>query len=191
MLKILSVLFSLVFVTNLNAAPKYQKIEDYLNSIKTASAGFFQIDQNGGIVEGKFFVKKPGKFKWDYINTNIQIVSDGKTVIYYDKELEQKNYISLKDTVASLLSRENIKLGIDAEVLDYQEKQHSLHLSLAYRKQSQIKEFTLIFQANPLTLGKIYVVDQDDNQLTITLDDFTINQPISDNVFLVEDKRLF
>lgn len=168
-----------------------RKVEDYLNSIRTAKAGFFQADQYGGMIEGEFSVKKPGKFRWDYIDTKILIVSDGKTITYYDKELEQKNYLSVNDTVASLLARENIKLGIDAEVLEVVNKGESTHVKLKYRKQTEIKEFSLVFQNEPFTLGKMEVVDKDDNHLSITLVDFMVNSPMEDQIFIIDDKRLF
>ncbi|MBP5698790.1 MAG: outer membrane lipoprotein carrier protein LolA, partial [Alphaproteobacteria bacterium] len=67
-----------------------QKVESYLNSIKTLSADFVQIASNGEKVEGHLYVEKPNKIRMEYkAPSNILIVGNGDYIVYYDKELEQ------------------------------------------------------------------------------------------------------
>lgn len=167
-----------------------QEIQDYLNQIETIQADFFQRDQQGRIVTGDFIIKKPGKFRWDYHDTNILIVADGKSITYYDKELEQKNYLSAKDTIASLLAMKKITLGIDVEVLDFVQKKGSTELELRYYKHKDIKSFTLIFPNNDLTLTRIDIVDQNDNIIIIEFNNVIINQEVDDKIFYIKDNRL-
>ncbi|WP_240761764.1 outer membrane lipoprotein chaperone LolA [Nitrosococcus wardiae] len=61
--------------------------------------------------EGKFFLQRPGKFRWDYHEPFSQaIVADGERIWFYDPDLEQvtvKNQkLALGETPALLLSGE-------------------------------------------------------------------------------------
>ena len=82
-----------------------KKIEIYLNDIVTLKANFVQINQHGSLSNGELFIKKPGKFRWDYKDLPILIVANGKSLIYYDKELEQANYVPMQDSIAAILTK--------------------------------------------------------------------------------------
>ena len=91
-----------------------QRLDDFVSHTQTFSADFSQIvtDTNGQVVNkssGKFFLQRPGKFRWDYNKPyEQQIVADGKSIWFYDVDLEQVTVKSqneaLAETPASLLS---------------------------------------------------------------------------------------
>ncbi len=91
-------------------------IEKYLNSITSFEAYFSQslITQADGIQEtskGKFYLSRPGKFRWDYSQPFEQsIIADGKKIWIYDQDLEQVTVREMSDvlsnTPALLLSSE-------------------------------------------------------------------------------------
>ena len=94
------------------------KVESYLNSITTFTADFTQTDAEGNISGGKFFLKRPGKFKWEYDDRQpILIISDGKELVYYDKKLREASYVSAQDTLAAFLARNNIQLSGEVKLL--------------------------------------------------------------------------
>ena len=110
--------FLFVFITIINLcfisnAKTIEDVENYLNDIKTFRANFLQLDSLGNITEGKILISKPGKFKWDYSSQPIQIISDGKTIVFYDKELEQSSFLDIEDSIASLLAEADINLKKD------------------------------------------------------------------------------
>ncbi len=51
---------------------------------------------------GKFYLQRPGKFRWDYAEPSQQLVlGDGKEIWFYDKDLQQANVRSMDATLAS------------------------------------------------------------------------------------------
>jgi outer membrane lipoprotein carrier protein len=83
------------------------EVENYLAGLSTWSADFQQtIDDGQGKVmrsaAGKFYLQRPGKFRWDYAEPSEQVVlADGKQIWFYDKDLAQANVRDMDATLAS------------------------------------------------------------------------------------------
>ncbi len=83
------------------------EVDKYLSGLASWSADFQQtIDDAQGKVlrsaSGKFYLQRPGKFRWDYSQPSEQMVlSDGKQIWFYDKDLAQANVRSADSTLAS------------------------------------------------------------------------------------------
>ncbi|HUX73225.1 MAG TPA: outer membrane lipoprotein chaperone LolA [Steroidobacteraceae bacterium] len=83
------------------------RVEHYLSGLKTWSADFEQtIDDADGKVlrsaSGHLYLKRPGKFRWDYTAPSRQVVlADGKKLWFYDKDLQQANVRDMDSTLKS------------------------------------------------------------------------------------------
>lgn len=82
-------------------------VERYLAGLSSWSADFSQTIEDGqGKVlrsaSGKFYLQRPGKFRWDYAEPSQQLVlGDGREIWFYDKDLQQANVRSMDATLAS------------------------------------------------------------------------------------------
>jgi outer membrane lipoprotein carrier protein len=82
-------------------------VEKYLAGLSSWSADFKQtIDDAQGrelrSAAGKFYLQRPGKFRWDYAEPSQQLVlGDGKDIWFYDKDLQQANVRRMDATLAS------------------------------------------------------------------------------------------
>lgn len=80
------------------AAEPGQVLTNYLKGLDTLSSDFEQVTFNAdqsAMAEsnGVFYIKRPGKFRWEYRKPGEQIiVADGKRVYVYDVELEQVSH---------------------------------------------------------------------------------------------------
>ncbi len=76
-------------------ADSVSRVDAYLGSLKTLSAGFVQIvqDKQGQVTEratGTLSISRPNRFRWDYQQPYAQtIVADGKKLWLYDPDLDQ------------------------------------------------------------------------------------------------------
>jgi outer membrane lipoprotein carrier protein len=83
------------------------KVEKYLDGLSAWSADFAQTieDGQGKVLRsaaGKFYLERPGKFRWDYSDPSEQLVlADGKQIWFYDKDLAQANVRNMDTTLAS------------------------------------------------------------------------------------------
>jgi len=178
-----------------NAAEFDQKlikeIEDYLNNITTIKADFIQINADRSLSDGKFYLQKPGKFRWEYQDQPITIIANGKSLIYYDTELEQANYIPIEDTIASLLIKKKIIFGGELKITNLNNQEESISITLEKENQKEVEKFSFIFKKNPLQLGKIALIDATEQKIEVNFYNMEINQgKFSNSLFTVRDPRL-
>jgi outer membrane lipoprotein carrier protein len=90
-------------------------VEHALAALDSVKAEFAQelTDHDGKTTDranGVLYLKKPGRFRWDYLEPKQLIVSDGERLWLYDPELEQVTVRKVRDTLsqtpAMLLSGE-------------------------------------------------------------------------------------
>lgn len=97
----------LALFTHGAAASPASDVEQYLAGLSSWSADFTQTieDASGHVLRaaaGKFYLQRPGKFRWDYREPSAQVVvSDGQHIWFYDKELQQANVRAMDTTLAS------------------------------------------------------------------------------------------
>jgi outer membrane lipoprotein carrier protein len=95
-------------------------VDEFVRNSQTMKARFTQVtnDDAGRLVNrnaGYFWLLRPDKFRWDYDDTEQQIISNGQQVYVYDKDLEQLTVRSLdaaldqSPSVALLMSGENLR----------------------------------------------------------------------------------
>jgi outer membrane lipoprotein carrier protein len=82
-------------------------VEKALAGLSSWSADFTQTiaDGQGKVLRsasGKFYLQRPGKFRWDYAEPSQQLVlGDGQEIWFYDKDLQQANVRRMDATLAS------------------------------------------------------------------------------------------
>ena len=97
---------ALLGISNAFGAPAAE-VEKYLAGLSSWSADFQQtIDDGHGKITrsagGRFYLQRPGKFRWDYTQPSEQLVlADGKEIWFYDKDLSQANVREMDTTLAS------------------------------------------------------------------------------------------
>ncbi len=102
-------------------------LDAFLEKTDSMQAGFQQklLDGAGFVLQessGKFKLKRPGKFLWDYsVPYEQKIVSNGKTIWVYDSELEQvsiKPYSQLLSGAPVILLDRRGRLDEEFEIED-------------------------------------------------------------------------
>lgn len=185
--------FVLLFSLDVHAqsSENLQKIESYLNNIKSLEATFVQMASNGATAEGRLFIKKPNKIRMEYAEpTNVLIVGDGNFIVYNDLDLDQVTHIDYEDIPASLILSNLIKIdGKDLKVLDFYQDRGSTSITLDYAKKGDIGPITLVFSNNPLELKQWKIVDPQSVEVTVSLYDIKKDIDLDDSVFKFKNKK--
>ena len=185
--------FVLLFSLDVHAqsSENLQKIESYLNNIKSLEATFVQMASNGATAEGRLFIKKPNKIRMEYAEpTNVLIVGDGNFIVYNDLDLDQVTHIDYEDIPASLILSNLIKIdGKDLKVLDFYQDSGSTSITLDYAKKGDIGPITLVFSNNPLELKQWKIVDPQSVEVTVSLYDIKKEIDLDDSVFKFKNKK--
>lgn len=108
-----------------------KRVSDYFGSVQGLKGGFVQIDPDNKRMRGKFFVKRPGRFRFDYALPSKQvIVSDGENLAIQDLDLNNEDRVSLDQTPFRMLLRKDVDLLRDARITEVQEADDLIVLGL-------------------------------------------------------------
>ena len=114
-----------------NQTKTVEKVSDYFNTLKTLKGRFVQTAADGEVLKGKFKMKRPGMFRFDYSRPSRQVViSDGTYLAIQDHDLDNEDRVSLDQTPFRILLRKDVNLLRDALISEVQENDGSLLLSL-------------------------------------------------------------
>lgn len=104
------ILLSLLSVAlPLSAAPSggVARMHAFLEDVHSLKADFTQVVLDSNLKQvkqstGMLSIKRPGRFRWDYLKPNAEIiVADGKRLWLYDVDLQQVTVKPLNDTLAA------------------------------------------------------------------------------------------
>ncbi len=168
------------------------RVEHYLSGLTSISADFTQTDLKGKTSKGKFYLMRPGKMRWQYAPpAPITIVSDGKTITYYDAELDQVSYIGVDETLAGFLAQKEIKLESKTTKLVKFEKQQdgTIRATMAQRNKPDEGTLTLELSGEPLLIKRMSIVDATGQVAKVELENARFGDPLDKRLFVFEDPR--
>ena len=158
-------------------------IRQYLKSLHHVSADFTQTDKYGNIQEGRFYLSRPGKMRWEYQDPKeITIIMDGTNVFYYDKKLDQGSQYVGKKGLISLFSEEDIFLSKDIKVIEFKNNGGSVDVVFA-NKQEGPGKITLIFDADPLSIIGFVIEEDSGSQISVGFNDLKNHLLLDEKLF--------
>ncbi|HEU4380919.1 MAG TPA: outer membrane lipoprotein carrier protein LolA [Hyphomicrobiaceae bacterium] len=99
-----------------------QKVSAYFNAMSGLKGDFVQTNAAGKRLRGKFYVKRPGRFRFDFARpSRLVIVSDGRHVAIQDHDLKTEDRWQLEQTPFGTLLRQDVDLLRDARLLEVQD----------------------------------------------------------------------
>src|SRR6202044_3475637 len=129
------------------------RLQDYLSGLTTIVSHFTHRAPDGTLPHGKFFLKRPGKMRWQYNPpTPILMVSNGSEFVYYDYELEQVNYLPLDSTLIGFLAQDQIRFENTVGIRDFSENSGVIRITLSMRDKPESGQLMLEFSDHPLQI---------------------------------------
>ena len=163
------------------------RIETYLNTIRTLRADFIQTASSGGVAEGRFYLQRPGRLRFDYSPAGtLQMFADGFALIYVDHELEQITRVPLSATPAGVLIDDNVKLSGKFRVTRIERGPAVLRVHLVRSEDPDAGTLVLTLSDRPLELRQWTVIDAKGIATRVTLVNPEFNVPIDESVFVFE-----
>ena len=162
------------------------RVSDYLNSVHSMRGNFLQIDPNGNAEQGAFYIVKPGKMRFEYQPPNpTLVVSDGKTVAVFNKQLNTADTYPLFATPLNLLLSDGVKLQNNQNVMGVARQTGAL---IVYAKAGSTRggsggNITITFADLPLELRQWTIVDAQGLSTTVSLRDVQTGVELPDKFF--------
>jgi outer membrane lipoprotein carrier protein len=166
-------------------------LEDFLANTKSLEADFQQTlrTHEGEVLQqttGRFYLNRPGKFRWNYRAPYEQIiVSDGEKIWIYDVDLKQvtvqKQSAGLSTTPMALLEN-SFKLHQSFNVTPLDEHDGVYRLKLVSKtKDSDFGEIVVGLDADGLRFMQLH--DQFEQVTDIVFSDITTNSKLAKDIF--------
>jgi outer membrane lipoprotein-sorting protein len=160
------------------------RIEDYLNRIGSVQGRFVQITSRGHFSEGDIALKRPGQLRFEYDEpVPLLLISDGHTMVMYDKSIESASQIPLSQSPLWFLTEETIDFDGAVEVLAVERGQGALMISLLGDSMLGKAQVDLLFSDSPLELRRWSVVDEEGHIVQVTLQDTRFGVALDDAMF--------
>ena len=161
-----------------------QRIAAYLNGIRTMTANFQQIANNGGVSTGHLWVARPGRMRFEYDRPNpITLLADATSVYYWDNELRQASKYDLRSTPAWFFLRDPISFGSDVVVTRFERAGGAVRVTVVESANPDSGSLTLAFTGNPPVLRQWTVVDQQGKHTIVTLSDLQFGMALDPRLF--------
>ena len=127
-----------------------QKINVYFNLMGEMKGAFVQTSGDNKRLRGKIYFKRPGQFRFDYNLPSRQlIISDGKYIAIQDHDLKTDDRPSIDNTPFRVLLRKEVDLLRDARILEVQEAEDLIILSLQDKSPDAPGQIRLFLSKGP------------------------------------------
>jgi outer membrane lipoprotein-sorting protein len=137
------------------------RISRKLSSISTMNGEFVQFGPSGGKTEGKFYLARPGKIRFQYDPpTPISVTSDGKQVLVHDKKLQTFDLWPLSQTPLKFLLDNKLNLASSDRVRHVIVEPDLIQVSILDDSRFGGGVLALIFDPETLELKQWTVTDQ-------------------------------
>ena len=99
-----------------------RRVSTYFNNLKNLKGAFVQTTAENKRLRGQFYMKQPGRFRFDYARPSRQIIiSDGSQIAIQDTDIDTDDRLTLEQTPMRVLLRKDVDLLRDARIFDVQE----------------------------------------------------------------------
>ena len=184
---LLSLLFN-ISVSKARSNESYLEVKKYLNDLKTLSADFIQISNDGAIRRGKIHITLPGKLRISYENpSDLLITSMGFWLVVQNRKLKQTNNYPLSKTPLNNFLNQKFDLDNSKYNMKFNNENGVITLKFLENEEMVGTSFQLFFNTNPVQLKKWEITDEFDNTTSVSFQNLITGIKHSHLLFFPED----
>lgn len=161
----------------------------YLSALDSMQGDFLQVGPDGSVTEGKFYLRRPGRLRFEYnAPENLLVVADGTWVAVKDSAAPAQRY-PIASTPLGLILAQNVDLTKSARVLKVENQPGALLVTLADRSGEAPGQITLIFDQPRMQLRQWVVTDAQGLQTTVALRNIQTGIRADNALFVLRDEQ--
>jgi len=169
-----------------------RQVNDYFNLITDLQGTFVQTSSENELTNGKFFVKRPGRLRFDYsAPSRLRIVVDGEWLTIEDEE-DPANIqrVGLSQTPFRMLLTKDVNLLRDANILGIARGEDVVILTLADKREPSTGQIKLFFSIPELELKEWIVTDSQGLDTRVEIANLDRDQIINPKLFEPSEFKL-
>lgn len=163
-------------------------VSKYFADIKYLQGRFVQIGADEKRMRGKFYVNRPGRFRFDYARPSRQvIISDGRFLAIQDLDLNNEDRVELDQTPFRLLLRKDVDLLRDAKISEVQQGNGQIVVGLQDKDPDAPGKITLVLSTEPdLKLKEWVTVDAQGLETRVQVSDLVKPDELDQKLFKIQ-----
>jgi outer membrane lipoprotein-sorting protein len=176
----------------LSKAEAVERLNAYFNGFSTLQGDFIQFAANGRRFEGKLYVQRPGKMRFEYRPpVTMEVVADGTSVAIRDRKLATQDLYSIGQTPLKFLLKEQMNLERDTTVTGVSTKGDILSLKLEDRSTlGGTSKITLNFDLTANELRQWVVIDPQGYETSVSLYNLDTQRRPDQKNFVIDYQRV-
>ncbi len=176
----------------LSKSEAVERLNSYFNGFSTLQGDFIQFAADGRRFEGKLYVLRPGKMRFEYRPpVTMEVVADGTSVAIRDRKLATQDLYSIGQTPLKFLLKEQISLERDTTVTGVSTKGDILSLKLEDRSTlGGTSKITLNFDLTANELRQWVVIDPQGYETSVSLYNLDTQRRPDQKNFVIDYQRV-
>lgn len=164
-----------------------KEISDKLSGIQTMDGEFVQYNPDGAQQQGKFFIQRPGRVRFQYDPpATISVVADGKSVLVFDKKLQTYDIWPLSQTPLRLLLADDLNLATSDRVTRVGVAPDLVEIEMHDETKFSAGTLNLIFDRKTYDLRQWTVTDQQGLQTMVALYNVETGKQLASDLFKID-----
>lgn len=165
-----------------------KQVTGYFLKLENLKGSFVQTGADKKRMRGKFYVKRPGRFRFDYALPSKQIIiSDGESLAVQDLDINTEDRVSLDQTAFRLLLRQDIDLIRDAKITEIQAADDLIVLALQDKSPDAPGRIKLFFATKPdLEIKEWVTLDAQGLETRVEVSELNKTEQIDAGLFKIQ-----
>lgn len=159
-------------LTGAEADAAVARASEWLDSVENLRGRFQQLNPDGSVAEGDFFIQRPGRLRFAYDPPSpLTILTDGRLYWQIDSALETADRVPLDETPLHFLLKSDIDLAKDSDVRGAARQDGLALISIGDASGKIGGQMVLIFSDPEFALREWMAVDEYGQQTRVILYD--------------------
>jgi outer membrane lipoprotein-sorting protein len=176
---------------SLDATTAVSRANAWFNANLFMVADFVQLGADGKRTDGKLYVQRPGRLRFEYAPpATLEIIADGTSVAVRDRKLATQDVYFISQTPLKFLLKDKIDIARDTQILDMKSDDRSVMILIedkaTFGGTSRIR---LVFDAVNFSLRQWTVTDPQGYETLVSLSNIEFAQRPDPALFKINYER--
>jgi outer membrane lipoprotein-sorting protein len=163
-------------------------LSQYLNSLRTATGAFTQINGDGSISTGTIYISRPGNIRFEYAppDSTLVLAGSGSVAIFDPKSNTGPETYPLSRTPLSIILADRVNLEQARMVRGHSYDGTATTVTAQDPQNPDLGNIQLVFTDNPIQLRQWVINDDAGNSTTVVLGELRTGTSLAARLFDIQ-----
>lgn len=188
MRQILTAIFAVLLALPAMAEPvPVEKLNEYLNGLRSVRAAFTQINADGSVSSGTLYLARPGRarFEYDPPSPALVVAGNGRVAVFDRKSNVPPEQFALDRTPLSIILAERVDLTRPGVLLRHRGDGATTAVVVQDPEKPEYGSMLMVFSDNPVALRQWIITDEAGGETTVILGETRTNMSLPGDLFSI------